>query len=194
MYNEEMDSATLLFLLIGGWIILKIYWYHTDPRSYREILQWFLLPKNLFFTLLDLVTGILLILMTLYYPSPKTPYDALITSFGLIIYVIGWIMAVWARHTMRANWAPAAMGHDIERQHDLIMNGPFKFSRNPIYIGLIMVTLGLLITMRSFLLPLALIQIYFFYKSIKSEEKLLEKYFGKEYSEYKSKTPRFLFF
>lgn len=93
---------------------------------------------------------------------------------------------------MRKNWAPAGTGHDISKQTRLITKGPFQYSRNPIYVGLILMTVGLLVSVRSYLLPLSLVQIIFFYKSILKEEKLLERYFGKDYINYKSKVPRFI--
>lgn len=192
MYNEHMDDLALLSLLAVGWVILKLYWLYTDPRSKKEILDWFLSPINLIFTVLDLIAAMLLFITTLYFPLPKTPIDSFIVAFGLLLYIAGWMLAVWARHTMSSNWAPASTGHDIQKQPKLVTSGPFKFSRNPIYVGLVMVTTGLFLAVRSYMLPIALVQIIFFYRSIQKEERMLEKYFGKEYLEYKSRTPRFL--
>jgi len=74
------------------------------------------------------------------------------------------------------------------------VEGPFKFSRNPMYIGLVNVSLGVSLlfgTVIFLLAPILLFLTLNFY-NIPYEEKKMEKIFGKEYLEYKKKVRRWL--
>lgn len=187
-----MTPSNLLILLLAVWILVRAYWFALDPRPFQEIVAWGLKPKNIVISLFDLIGAIILFVSVRYFPLPTTPFDKYIIAVGLSLYIIGVIVAIWARSTMKNNWTPAGTGHNINRQDKLLTKGPFKYTRNPIYLGLIFMTIGLFISLRSYFLPLAFIQIIFFYKSILKEEKLLEKYFGQEYLKYKSKVPRLI--
>ena len=92
---------------------------------------------------------------------------------------------------MKASWGVPAE-HDIARQNKIIKKGPFSFSRNPIYVGLILVILGYTLALRSYSVLLVLLVAFYFCKAILKEEKILNKHFGKEYLEYKSKVRRFI--
>ena len=76
----------------------------------------------------------------------------------------------------------------------LVITGPYKITRNPMYLGLAFVYLGIAIAGQSvwalILLPvvLAIIQ----RRAIEPEEAFLEKRFGANYISYKEKVPRWL--
>lgn len=91
---------------------------------------------------------------------------------------------------MGKSWGMPA-SHDRLRQKKLITKGPFMYSRNPIYIGLIMVLAGYGLALQSIFTFLVLIPVYYFFVSAKKEEKLLEKKFKNEYMKYKKEVPRF---
>jgi protein-S-isoprenylcysteine O-methyltransferase Ste14 len=76
----------------------------------------------------------------------------------------------------------------------LVISGPYKFTRNPMYLGLAFVYLGVAVAGQSvwalILLPvvLAIIQ----RRAIEPEEAFLEKRFGTNYIRYKEKVRRWL--
>ncbi len=75
-----------------------------------------------------------------------------------------------------------------------IKTGPFKYSRNPIYLGLLMILIGFGFVIGSFSSFIGAI-IFFIITdmwSVPFEEKRLSKIFGEEYVEYKSKVRRWL--
>jgi len=76
----------------------------------------------------------------------------------------------------------------------LVFAGPYKFTRNPMYVSLTAVYLGAAIWMQSlwalFLLPAVLIAIR--RKVIAREEAYLERRFGAEYTSYKALVRRWL--
>src|SRR3989339_1708191 len=82
----------------------------------------------------------------------------------------------------------------IEPPKKLVVNGLYKYTRNPIYIGYFMILQGEFLFFGKFLLL-----IYFFLAIIGiniyvifHEEPILKKRFGKNYEEYLEKIPRWL--
>ena len=75
----------------------------------------------------------------------------------------------------------------------LVTTGLYAYTRNPQYIGFLLITLGLNIqwlTIITFLLWPALVLLY--YRLAKTEEKEIEAKFGDEFRKYKQEVPRFL--
>ncbi len=82
----------------------------------------------------------------------------------------------------------------FEKSSALILEGPFRFSRHPMYLGMVIALLGVAIILGSlitFLVPIAFfvsMQIVF----IRHEEKALEQTFGQEYLDYKNRVRSWL--
>ncbi|RMF24870.1 MAG: isoprenylcysteine carboxylmethyltransferase family protein, partial [Cyanobacteria bacterium J083] len=82
----------------------------------------------------------------------------------------------------------------LEESTYLVQEGLFKYSRNPIYLGMTISLLGVGLFLGSltpfFVIPLFvwLIQTLF----IEQEEKMLEEKFGDEYRQYKQKVRRWV--
>lgn len=185
-----MNELTIKYILFLTTLILTSYWMISNTYSLKDIILNFLKPRGfivlLFESLLLLqIAGIIKITL------PSSVFDAWLQIVGLLLNIIGVVFAIWARKTMSYNWGQSAQ-HDINRQKELVTHGPFSISRNPIYVGLITFFFGFELALRSYLLFLTLVLIYLVYKAVLIEEKLLQRHFGKSYSEYKKKTPRFL--
>ncbi|MFX0173489.1 MAG: methyltransferase family protein [Candidatus Hodarchaeota archaeon] len=67
------------------------------------------------------------------------------------------------------------------------MDGPYKFSRNPIYLSVIIILIGLAILAGSLSIFIIAILVFIILRKlfVSWEEKNLEEVFGKEYLEYK---------
>jgi protein-S-isoprenylcysteine O-methyltransferase Ste14 len=76
----------------------------------------------------------------------------------------------------------------------LITSGPYRYSRNPLYImlALVQVTAGLWVNSLWVLLlaPVSLVAIYYY--AIRREERYLEQLFGQDYLDYKRRVRRWL--
>ena len=76
----------------------------------------------------------------------------------------------------------------------LLTGGPFRLSRNPMYLGMVVQYVGLALLVNSLwaivLLPLALIVVHL--TVIKREERYLEQKFSEEYRTYKARVRRWL--
>ncbi len=76
----------------------------------------------------------------------------------------------------------------------LVTNGLYKISRNPMYLGMLIILFGFAIflgNLTSFLV-LPAFYIVITEMQIKPEERILEKKFGKEFLDYKNKVRRWL--
>ena len=76
----------------------------------------------------------------------------------------------------------------------IFKDGPFQFSRNPIYLAMFVLLIGVGLTLNSFwfLYSGLVVAIMIHYGVIIPEENYLEKEFGKDYLEYKKTVRRWL--
>ncbi len=177
-------SLTLIF--IG----LFIFWKLTDPRPRAERLKLYTSKKGILIGLYGFSFLVLNYLSAYYFPMAGSGFDTQMAYLGIMIFLIGTSFAIWAKITMGKIWGmPSA--HDHVRQNKLIKHGPFKYSRNPIYVGLIMALIGYGLALQSYFAFLALIPILYFHEAAKKEEILLEKFFKEEFLKYKKEVPRF---
>lgn len=113
------------------------------------------------------------------------------TCLGLIFILAGLALNIWSVRLLRKmNTAIDFHG----TPNELVTNGPFRISRNPIYLSGVILSLGIAILLGSlitFAFPIALFlilnRLY-----IPSEEVALETTFGSEYLEYKQKVRRWI--
>jgi protein-S-isoprenylcysteine O-methyltransferase Ste14 len=76
----------------------------------------------------------------------------------------------------------------------LVTTGPYHFTRNPIYIGFVLVYFGLSIMLTSLWVLLLLIPVVIILQRgvVEREETYLERKFGRAYRKYKAQVPRWL--
>ncbi len=76
----------------------------------------------------------------------------------------------------------------------LVTAGLYKITRNPMYVGLLVILFGYAIWLGS-LTPFLILPVFYWLitsMQIKPEERILEKKFGQEYLDYKNKVKRWL--
>lgn len=110
---------------------------------------------------------------------PQTPFFAWM-GFGIAIAAM--LFAGWARIAIGRNWSSRAT---IKEGHELIVRGPYRMVRNPIYTGIFFALLGTAISLgqvRHFLvLPVVLL---LFAWRINNEQRILREQFGEDYVRY----------
>jgi protein-S-isoprenylcysteine O-methyltransferase Ste14 len=82
----------------------------------------------------------------------------------------------------------------FSRSHRLVMDGPFRWSRNPMYLGLIIALVGTAMLLGSatpFVIP-PVFAILLRESFIRAEEQWLSSQFGNEYRQYASRVRRWL--
>ncbi|MEJ5261466.1 MAG: isoprenylcysteine carboxylmethyltransferase family protein [Ignavibacterium sp.] len=111
---------------------------------------------------------------------------------GFIIAIIGEAIRLWG-----VSWA----GSETRTTGKvggtfLIISGPFAYVRNPLYVGNILIYLGLGIMSFALFPYLQIIALLFFifqyYLIVKAEEEYLFNTFGDQYKKYFNNVPRFL--
>ncbi len=112
-------------------------------------------------------------------------------ALGISLTIAGFALRAWS--TGYAGIATRTTKDDNPPEK-LITGGPFRYSRNPIYLGNQFMFAGVLITLghgiKSILFS---IPAFLFYSMIvRYEESLLSQRFRQTYSEYKSNTPRWI--
>jgi protein-S-isoprenylcysteine O-methyltransferase Ste14 len=116
--------------------------------------------------------------------------------FRLIMVVVGLLsitFAFWGYRTLGTNWVHALEPSKFHQKAEdaLVTTGPYRYVRNPIYLGAfsLIVAQGLVAANWLVLLP-ALPIIMVIYTQISGEEAMLIERFGDEYREYMERTPR----
>ena len=113
------------------------------------------------------------------------------TYLGTILIVLGLALNIWAVRILSRSQTTIEFNKDPS---DLVINGPFRLSRNPIYLSGVMLSAGIAIFLGSlitfvfpFMLLLILDRVY-----VPAEEETLETMFGDEYRSYKHRVRRWL--
>jgi len=109
---------------------------------------------------------------------------------GLALYIVGLTIMIVGQVTLRRNYSGTVV---IRVDHQLITHGIYRFTRNPMYLGLIMVVTGIPVfaaSMYGFLISLVLIPIIL--NRIRLEEELLTEEFQDAYQKYKEATKKLI--
>ena len=117
----------------------------------------------------------------------ETPF----TFFGLLLVFGGILLSQLAKKQFVSKGIPTRRSFPSTK---LETQGLFRYSRNPMYLGMMVTVLGadvFLGSLSPFLLFLLLF-LYFHYRVIPWEERKLQKDFGKRYAEYKRKVRRWV--
>ncbi len=188
-----MLQKIVLGFIIAVYIAIRYVWWKTDNRSLKVHLNWILKPINLITGIIYAAATFLAIILFFKDYYLFTSLEIMVSIFGLILLIGGAAFACWARLYMGQYWAPANDGHHIAEQSKLHTGGPFKYSRNPIYVGLFIAGVGFFVAVNSYLIITMYLIYWYFNKSIIEEETLLKKHFGESYTSYMKKVPRYLY-
>lgn len=134
----------------------------------------------------------LLIMAALHFGAPIAPIiDPPLSYSGVALIILGITIAAIAARAFARAGTPIV---PFEPSTALVVGGLYRVSRNPMYLGLVVILLGagvLFGTVSPFLtIPVFvwIIQKMF----IEAEETFLEEIFGAQYLAYKGKVPRWL--
>ena len=138
---------------------------------------------------------VLVLIVSIYFSSKKIDLiniplqleiSIFILSAGILIYVNPVLQFIKSKTTVNPI--------QFEEVNKLVTSGIFKYSRNPMYLGMLMIVLSTSIfylNIYSILTPLLFI-LWINKFQIKREEEFLIEKFGDEYLSYKKKTRRWI--
>jgi protein-S-isoprenylcysteine O-methyltransferase Ste14 len=110
---------------------------------------------------------------------------------GPVVLFAALLLFILSLREFRAAGTPV---RGSERTSTIVRTGPYRFSRNPIYLAFVLFLLGLAITLNNLwlLIALALFVSIISIVVIPREEQFLERNFQGQYSEYKAAVRRWL--
>jgi protein-S-isoprenylcysteine O-methyltransferase Ste14 len=112
-------------------------------------------------------------------------------SFGAIFFTLGLALDLWSIATLRRH-RTTVLPH--AGASALVTTGPYRFSRNPIYLGNTLALVGLAMMLRwgwlLLLVPVTVTAVSWL--AISREEQHLAKRFGTQWTEYQEKVRRWL--
>ena len=101
---------------------------------------------------------------------------------GLLLVVAGLAYAIWARLTIAGNWSSDVT---LKQGHELVVAGPYAWTRHPIYTGLLAAFAGVALAMGEWRGLIALgLAFVAFRRKIALEEALMRREFGDTYAAY----------
>lgn len=110
---------------------------------------------------------------------------------GGLVLALGVVLAIWGRHVMER--AGTNVNPTLPTTA-LVTTGPFRVSRNPLYVALTLVYIGLALLANALWVLLLVVPVLFVLHNgvVRREERYLEAKFGETYRAYRSRVRRYL--
>lgn len=110
---------------------------------------------------------------------------------GAIVMLLGLVLMIWTARVFRT----AGTGFQLEGGGSaLVTSGPFRFSRNPMYLGILIWLIGFAVLLGSLVVFFMSLIIFLLaqFILIPIEERRMEQIFGEDYKEYRGRVRRWL--
>ncbi len=197
-YSQILGTIILVgSAVIGGILILA----PGSIRLQRPECGWegwtFNILNLLFFLVLIPLCGATM-LLEIHVPifiCVKMQYTSLIIVFesvGLLLFVLGGILLLWSRLSLRRSFRLA--GVKPSQTDYLTLHGPYKLIRHPMYLSAIMVLLGLTFILASLLMGVMfIVMLWLIKRLIPREEIQLDQAYPMAYLEYCRRVPGSMF-
>ena len=138
---------------------------------------------------------VIILITSIYFSSDKldlisipyrTLFSIVILSIGILVIINPVVKFIKSKTTVN----PV----EFKNVEKLVTSGIYKYSRNPMYLGMIMIIISTAVYYLNFFSLLTPFIFYFWINrfQIKREEVFLEEKFGQEYLSYKTKTRRWI--
>ena len=138
---------------------------------------------------------VIILITSIYFSSDKldlisipyrTLFSIVILSIGILVIINPVVKFIKSKTTVN----PV----EFKNVEKLVTSGIYKYSRNPMYLGMIMIIISTTVYYLNFYSLLTPFIFYFWVNrfQIKREEVFLEEKFGQEYLSYKTKTRRWI--
>jgi protein-S-isoprenylcysteine O-methyltransferase Ste14 len=110
---------------------------------------------------------------------------------GWILFIAPFSIAIWASVTFRRHNTPV---DPLGKVATIVTAGPFRFSRNPMYVTLLLSYIGGILAFRLAWSAILLVPVFLLlqYVVIVREERHLQAVFGQQYTDYQRRVRRWL--
>jgi protein-S-isoprenylcysteine O-methyltransferase Ste14 len=108
-------------------------------------------------------------------------------ALGVALTLAGLAFSIWARFTIAANWSSDVQ---LKRDHELIVAGPYRWVRHPIYTGVLLMFAGTALAVGEWRAVLAVaLAAGAFWRKLRLEEAVMRRQFGEAYARYAARVP-----
>ena len=170
-------------IIIGvGWIVFWAYWLVMAVTAKAERSRWTRYAAGRVGIILVVLLTIRLRVLKGHWAGTGNQW---VLGAGLVIFVLGLALAVWARMYLGRNWGmPMSQKADPE----LVTTGPYGKIRHPIYSGILLGMIGTAIAVSPYwLIAAAIFGAYFLFSAV-VEERTMARLFPADYPPYKRVT------
>ena len=153
----------------------------TVPSEMSDVRRAWAYRIRLPLTAVCIVSGVALTVLTQPWLAPGSASGLTLTGLGLAFVVSGIAVRLWAL---------ASIGRRKTQQ--LVTTGPYSLTRNPLYLGTLLIVLGFLALWHSPVLAVLVVPPILLYPLgvVPAEERVLRSEFGAEFDAYCVRTPR----
>ncbi len=178
-----LPRALTLEIVRGVWLAIGMLWlvarFNTKPAAWRQ--PW---PSLAIYGVLVVVSFLLLAGVL---PVPDARLVARRPELaGLASVIAGASLAVWSRLVLARNWSGAV---ELKAGHELIVRGPYRLVRHPMYAGLLLMFLGTALV-RGTGQAFGAVALFFALHvwKLRAEEALLARHFPGDFAAYQQRT------
>ncbi len=195
---ETVLVVTLFLIYLGLWRVKQISQRKRtgiDPKVMASSTSGIQRFMNQFMNLLTVYAAIVVLLHAagIQFGSLFSRVDAMNTSIfdvvGFVTGLLGLSLCLYAQVKMGSSWR---VGIDEKVRTELVTTGLYQYIRNPTYVGLFLLNLGVWLiwpTWTIFLLNFCFVM--FLEIQVRCEEDYLLSVHGQEYADYKNRTKRY---
>jgi protein-S-isoprenylcysteine O-methyltransferase Ste14 len=176
---------SLFVLMWGGWLAV----WNVMARRVKEAAQSESAVSRLSHVVPLLIAAYLLVA---HVPLPLlnerfAPPALWLAVLGATLTFAGLAFAIWARFVIAGNWSSYV---ELKRDHELIVAGPYRWVRHPIYTGLLLAFVGSALAVGEWrgVLAVAIVAASF-WRKLKLEEAVMRRQFGETYARYAARVP-----
>ena len=110
---------------------------------------------------------------------------------AVLLILVGLGFSAAGFFTFKSRGAPVRPGSDPTQ---LVLSGPYRITRNPMYLGLLLISIGCFFAVESlwFVIPPVIFFWLINFRLIPFEEQLMKEHFGAEYEAYRQRVRRWL--
>jgi protein-S-isoprenylcysteine O-methyltransferase Ste14 len=180
---EVIRACWMIFLAV--WVVAAI---STKRAVYRESRA-----QRLGYVLL-LFVGCYLVFSGRRFGSPLNLRlllpNAIIPWLAAVLCLAGLAFSIWARLTLGRNWSGTVT---LKEGHELILRGPYRFVRHPIYTGLFAMILATAIAFGHLVAFVGVLLAFVsFWIKLGYEEKVMLSQFPDQYTAYQKRVKRII--
>lgn len=180
---EVFDHLILLF-----WLVFVLYWIISAIGVKKNIRnhEW---RRDAGIRVVLIVVVVVLFQLSSYWKIFGYQSGPDIQAAGVFLCAAGLAFAIWARIHLGRNWSGTP---SIKEGHELVMSGPYRFVRHPIYTGMLFALLGSALAGGVIWLAVFVVFCANFLYRIPVEEKYMMQLFPVQYPAYRERTRKLI--